>query len=334
MTVESQWFRRLLLSDLRIVVVVNELCGAQGTTVLSPGAAPLLFSVEGPMEFYPSFSDLWARAPNQLGVVFAPVFLFTILAEALAIQARQGRYPWRNTGVSLMLAVGHLVSQAAVHGLIFSVIAAGVYSLRLTTIPVSFLHWPALVALFVLTELAFYVEHRSSHRVALLWASHSVHHSTERMVTSAAFRLSWTPILSGVFLFYLPIVWFGFDPVWVFGMASASLTYQFFVHTELVPRIGWLEWVVNTPSAHRVHHASNPEYIDKNFGGVLMVWDHLLGTYQAERRDVAIRYGLSHPRSAPGNPFVIAYGGLVDLMRGVARAGSWRERLTLVFGPP
>jgi sterol desaturase/sphingolipid hydroxylase (fatty acid hydroxylase superfamily) len=214
------------------------------------------------------------------------------------------------------------------------VIAAGVYSVRLTTIPVSFLHWPALVALFVLTELAFYVEHRSSHRVALLWASHSVHHSTERMVTSAAFRLSWTPILSGVFLFYLPIVWIGFDPVWVFGMASASLTYQFFVHTELVPRIGWLEWVVNTPSAHRVHHASNPEYIDKNFGGVLMVWDHLLGTYQAERRDVAIRYGLSHPRSAPANPFVIAYGGLADLLRGVVRAGSWRERLTLVFGPP
>ena len=154
------------------------------------------------------------------------------------------------------------------------------------------------------------------------------------MVSSAAFRLSWTPILSGVFLFYLPIVWFGFDPVWVFGMASASLTYQFFVHTELVPRIGWLEWVVNTPSAHRVHHASNPEYIDKNFGGVLMVWDHLLGTYQAERRDVAIRYGLSHPRSAPANPFVIAYGGLADLLRGVVRAGSWRERLTLVFGPP
>jgi sterol desaturase/sphingolipid hydroxylase (fatty acid hydroxylase superfamily) len=154
------------------------------------------------------------------------------------------------------------------------------------------------------------------------------------MVTSAAFRLSWTPILSGVFLFYLPIVWIGFDPVWVFGMASASLAYQFFVHTELVPRIGWLEWLVNTPSAHRVHHASNPEYIDKNFGGVLMVWDHLLGTYQPERGDVAIRYGLAHPRSAPGNPLVIAYGGLVDLLRAVAAAKNWRQRLAQVFGPP
>ena len=286
------------------------------------------------MEFYLSFSDLLARAPNRIGVLFAPVFLFTILAEALVIRARAGRYPWRNTSVSIVLAVGHLISQAAVHGLIFSLIAAGVYSARLSTIPVSIGHWPALAALFVLTELAFYVEHRCSHRVALLWASHSVHHSTDRMVTSAAFRLAWTPLLSGVFLFYLPIVWIGFDPVWVFGTASASLTFQFFVHTELVPRIGWLEWVINTPSAHRVHHASNPEYIDKNFGGVLMVWDHLFGTYQAERSDVAIRYGLVHARSSPTNPLVIAYEGLIDLVRGVVRAGGWRERLMRVFGPP
>jgi sterol desaturase/sphingolipid hydroxylase (fatty acid hydroxylase superfamily) len=286
------------------------------------------------MGFYLSFSDLLAPAPNRISVLFAPVFLFTILAEALVIRARAGRYPWRNTSVSIVLAVGHLISQAAVHGLIFSLIAAGVYSARLATIPVSFGHWPALAALFVLTELAFYVEHRCSHRVALLWASHSVHHSTDRMVTSAAFRLAWTPLLSEVFLFYLPIVWIGFDPVWVFGTASASLTFQFFVHTELVRRIGWLEWVVNTPSAHRVHHASNPEYIDRNFGGVLMVWDHLFGTYQAERGDVAIHYGLVHERSSPINPLVIAYEGLIDLVRGVMRARGWRERFMRVFGPP
>jgi len=286
------------------------------------------------VEFYLSFSDLLAWARTHIGLLFLPLFLFTILVEALVIRAREGRYPWRGTGVSMILAIGHIISQAVVHGLIFSVFAAGVYAVRLTTIPVSFENWPALGLLFVLTELAFYVEHRCSHRVALLWASHSVHHSTERMVTSAAFRLSWTPILSGVFLFYLPIVWIGFDPVWVFGMVSASLAYQFFVHTELVPRIGWLEWLVNTPSAHRVHHASNPEYIDKNFGGVLMVWDHLFGTYQAEREDIPIRYGLSHPRSAPNNPLVIAYQGVMDLVRGLARAGSWRERFTLVLGPP
>jgi sterol desaturase/sphingolipid hydroxylase (fatty acid hydroxylase superfamily) len=234
------------------------------------------------MEFYLSFADLFSKVPNKITLLFIPVFIFTILAEALVIQARHGGYPWKNTGVSTLVAIGHVLTQAAVNGLIFGVIAAGVYAVRLTTIPVSWQNWPSLIALFVLTDLAFYVEHRCSHRIRLMWASHSVHHSTEKMVVSAAFRLAWTPILSGLFLFYLPIVWIGFDPIWVFGMASASLTYQFFVHTELVQRIGWLDWIINTPSAHRVHHASNPEYIDKNFGGVLMIWDHLFGTCRSK----------------------------------------------------
>jgi sterol desaturase/sphingolipid hydroxylase (fatty acid hydroxylase superfamily) len=286
------------------------------------------------MEFYLAFSDFWDRAPNKIGLVFIPVFIFTILAEALVIGSRRGGYSWSNTGVSALVAVGHIVTQAAVHGLIFGVIAAGVYQLRLTTIPISWHNPLSLIVLFVLADLAFYAEHRCSHKIRLMWASHSVHHSTEQMVCSAAFRLAWTPLLSGVFLFYLPIVWIGYDPVWVFGMASASLTYQFFVHTELVQRIDWLDWFINTPSAHRVHHASNPEYIDKNFGGVLMIWDHLFGTYQAERPDIKIRYGLAHPRSSPNNPFVIAYEELWRMLKEISSARGWRDRLRSVLGPP
>src|SRR5580692_12276123 len=127
------------------------------------------------MEFYLSFSDILSKFPNPMLLVFFPIFIFTILAEALVIRARQGSYSWKNTGVSTLVAVGHIVTQAAVHGLIFGVIAAAVYQVRLTTIPVSFQNWPSLVALFVLTDLAFYVEHRCSHRIRLMWASHSVH---------------------------------------------------------------------------------------------------------------------------------------------------------------
>ena len=286
------------------------------------------------MEFYLSFADLFERLPNKIAVTFIPVFLFTILAEALVIQARHGSYPWKNTGISTLLAVGHLLTQAAAHGVIFGFIAAAIYEVRLTTIPVSWGNWQSLIELFLLTDLAFYVEHRCSHRIRLLWASHSVHHSTERMVVSAAFRLSWTPILSGVFLFYLPIVWIGYDPVWVFGMVSASLTYQFFIHTELIKRIAWLDWVINTPSAHRVHHASNSEYIDKNFGGVLMIWDHLFGTYQAELPDIKICYGLSHPRSSPSNPFVIAYEDFWRIYKEVASGPGWHAWIRSVLGPP
>ena len=275
------------------------------------------------MEFYLSFNELVGK---NMMVIFLPVFLLAIILEGVLIFRRQGTYPWKNASVSVCMTFGHVLSQAAVRGLIFGIIAAGVHSVRLMTIPVSFDNWSTLVALFVMVDLGFYVEHRCSHRVRLLWASHSVHHSSEKMLATTAFRLPWTPILSGIFLFYLPIVWIGYEPVWVYGMVSANLSYQFFVHTELVPRVGWLEWVLNTPSAHRVHHASNPEYLDKNYGGVLLIWDHLFGSYQSERRDIPIRYGLMHPRSSPNNPFVIAYGELWLTLNAVLRTGTTRER--------
>jgi sterol desaturase/sphingolipid hydroxylase (fatty acid hydroxylase superfamily) len=276
------------------------------------------------MEFYLSFGELAGKISNPVTTVFLPVFLMATVLEAVVIAWRSGTYPWKNAGVSLCMAIGHFVTQAAAHGLILGIIATAIYKIRPTTIHVSFSNWTSLIILFLLVDLGFYVEHRCSHRVKLLWASHSVHHSSEKMQVTTAFRLSWTPILSGVFVFYLPIVWIGYDPVWVFGMVSGSLTYQFFVHTELVPRFGWLEWVINTPSAHRVHHASNPEYIDKNYGGVLLIWDHLFGSYQAERDDIAIRYGLAHERSSPNNPFVIAYEELWQTLK-----AAWQEKNVL-----
>jgi sterol desaturase/sphingolipid hydroxylase (fatty acid hydroxylase superfamily) len=166
------------------------------------------------MEFYLSFNELLGRGGNSLAIIFLPLFLVMTMLEGLIILYRQGDYPWKNAGVSLLVTVGHFITQAAVHGLIFGIIAAFVYKFRLTTIPVSFHNWISLIVLFLLVDLGFYVEHRCSHRIRFLWASHSVHHSSDKMQATTAFRLSWTPILSGVFLFYLPIVWIGYDPVW------------------------------------------------------------------------------------------------------------------------
>ena len=285
------------------------------------------------MEFYPSFHELLGRGGNSLTLIFLPLFLTMTVLEGLIILYREGTYPWKNAGASVLVTIGHLVTQAAVHGLIFGIIAAFVYKFRLFTIPVSFHHWISLIILFLLVDLGFYVEHRCSHRIRFLWASHSVHHSSDKMQATTAFRLSWTPILSGIFLFYLPIVWIGYDPIWVYGMVSLSLSYQFFVHTELVPHVRWLEWMINTPSAHRVHHASNPEYIDKNYGGVLLIWDHLFGSYQAERPDIDIRYGLVHARSSE-NPFVIAYEDFWQMIKDAFAAGSVGKALARMFGPP
>src|SRR5215467_2325945 len=289
---------------------------------------------EALMESYLSLNDLLQRTSNPILAIFLPIFLATTGLEAILLLFRRGEYPWKNACVSISMAAGHFITQAAAHGLIFGVIATFVYKVRLTTIPVSFDQWVNLIVLFVLVDFGFYVEHRCSHRIRFLWASHSVHHSSEKMLATTAYRLSWTPILSGVFAFYLPIVWIGYDPVWVYGMVSVSLTYQFFVHTELVPRVGWLEWFVNTPSAHRVHHASNPEYIDKNYGGVLLIWDHLFRSYRAERADIPIRYGLAHPRSSPNNPFVIAYEELWQTLKTAFTAGTARRGLNALWGPP
>jgi sterol desaturase/sphingolipid hydroxylase (fatty acid hydroxylase superfamily) len=286
------------------------------------------------MESYLSVADLLQKTSNPVILFFIPIFLVTTVAEMLVILYQRRSFPWKNAAVSMLMAIGHFLTQAASHGLIFGVIAASVYTVRPTTIPVSLNNWISLTLLFVLVDLAFYIEHRCSHRVRLLWASHSVHHSSESMLATTAYRLSWTPILSGVFLFYLPIVWIGFPPAWVYGMVSLSLTYQFFIHTELVPRIGVLEALINTPSAHRVHHASNVEYLDKNFGGILLVWDHLFGTYQSERHDVTIQYGLTHPRSRPANPLVIAYEGFWEIAKRVMSPGTARQRLVHLFGPP
>jgi sterol desaturase/sphingolipid hydroxylase (fatty acid hydroxylase superfamily) len=289
------------------------------------------------MELNLSFAQLGQlidKLPNKPAAAVLPIMLLAIVAEMLAIKARGGRYPWQGSLVSVTIAIGHAIAQAAANGLILGVIAATVYRFRIFTIDVSLRSPPALLALFLLSDFAFYWEHRCSHSVRLMWASHSVHHTVERMVFPAAFRLAWTPILSGVFLFYLPLVWIGFSPLWVFGMASASLTYQFFIHTEFAPHIGWLESALNTPSAHRVHHASNAEYLDKNFGGVLLIWDHMFGTYQAERTDIDIVYGVIPGRSNPVNPFVIAYEEFWDMIKELWRARSWRERWDYLWGPP
>jgi sterol desaturase/sphingolipid hydroxylase (fatty acid hydroxylase superfamily) len=143
------------------------------------------------MEFYLSVSELLGKTANPLILIFVPIFLFTALAEALLILHRQGTYPWKNAGVSISMAVGHFITQIATHGVVFGIIAMSVYEIRLTAIPISFRHWPSLIALFLLADLAFYVEHRCSHRIGLLWASHSVHHSSEKMLVTTAFRLSY-----------------------------------------------------------------------------------------------------------------------------------------------
>jgi sterol desaturase/sphingolipid hydroxylase (fatty acid hydroxylase superfamily) len=250
--------------------------------------------------------------------------------EGLLLERVRGRYDWRAYFASL----GDMALRVAVR--LMPVGAAGavfdwLWARRLYTMPLESV-WVWLT-LFVGLEFLYYWMHRADHRVRWLWASHAVHHSPNELNLSAAYRLGFTGRLSFAPLFLAPLVLAGFPPLVVGGALALNLLYQFWLHASWMPRLGPLEWIFNTPAHHRVHHASNPEYLDANFGGVLIVFDRLFGTLRVERADVSIRYGLAEPMKSY-NPFVIGLHEWMLIAHDIAASSTWREALRSAFGPP
>jgi sterol desaturase/sphingolipid hydroxylase (fatty acid hydroxylase superfamily) len=203
---------------------------------------------------------------------------------------------------------------------------------RLTTLT---LDTPAaFLLLFLGQELCYYGYHRAAHRVRWFWATHAVHHSPNQLTLATAVRLGATGKLSGTALFFAPLICLGYSPLAVFATVALNLTFQFWIHAAWIPKL-WapIEWLFNTPSHHRVHHASNAEYLDCNYGGVLIVFDRLFGSFVAERADVKPRYGLTTPLLTH-NPLRIAVHEWLNLARDLKNARGWRQRLNSVLGPP
>jgi sterol desaturase/sphingolipid hydroxylase (fatty acid hydroxylase superfamily) len=227
-----------------------------------------------------------------------------------------------------------LLGRRAVDALGISLTAplfAWAYAHRVDTIQLS--TFSAIAVLFMGQEYFYYWYHRAAHRMAWFWATHCVHHSPNELTLASALRLGWTGKLTGNSLFFLPLVWMGFPPVAVLTVVAANLLYQFWLHATWIPKLGVLEWVFNTPSHHRVHHGSNAEYLDCNYGGVLIVFDRLFGTHVEERDDIAIRYGLVEPITTY-NPLRINWHGWSTLAQQCRQAFGWRQRVAVLFGPP
>jgi len=271
------------------------------------------------------------RARHLFGPWFFLFILGSIALEVgwyLLIHRRS--YPWQETATS----VGIYLLRIPVRFLTPTIVA-----------PLAFLLWSyspiriplgtawGVGLLLLAEEFAYYWMHRTSHQVRWLWASHVVHHTPEHLHLASAFRLGATELLSGGWLFHLPLYLLGFNPVAVGAMSAVNLSYQFLLHTEAVGKLGPLEWVLNTPSHHRVHHASNPEYVDRNYGGMIIVWDRLFGTFVRERVELPIRYGLVHPVPSR-NPIRVTFHEWVAMAGDAWRARSWRERLRQLFGRP
>jgi sterol desaturase/sphingolipid hydroxylase (fatty acid hydroxylase superfamily) len=150
---------------------------------------------------------------------------------------------------------------------------------------------------------------------------------------ASAYRLGWTGTLTGTPLFFLPLVWLGFPPMLVIAALGINLLYQFWLHSEWIPKLGWLEWILNTPSHHRVHHAANANYLDTNFGGIVIVFDRLFGTLVVERPDIPCRYGLVKPLRSY-NPLYVAFHEWLAMLRDLRSARSLREFSGYLFGKP
>lgn len=260
-----------------------------------------------------------------------PAFVGLIVLEMLLVRATgRGAYEPRDTFTSLALGFGSTVS-----GLIFggAILALGVWLYRFRLFDIGWSWW-AWGLCFVLDDFAYYWFHRTAHRVRWFWASHVIHHSSQHYNLSTALRQTWTGPISLSFAFRLPVFLAGFPPAMILFCGGLNLIYQFWIHTEMVGRLPrWFEAVMNTPSHHRVHHATNPRYLDANYAGVFIVWDRLFGSFVPERADEPCRYGIVR-NLGTFNPFVAAFHEWIGIARDLAHARSWRERWGYVAGPP
>jgi sterol desaturase/sphingolipid hydroxylase (fatty acid hydroxylase superfamily) len=264
-------------------------------------------------------------------LALAPVFLACIAAEAWYYRKRAAaNYSLVDTLANAGLALMHQGSDALAWTLLIGVFYL-VYQHRLFDLPPASL-W-TVVALVIAQDFFYYWFHRASHRIRWLWASHVTHHSSERLNLSTAFRQSLTYPISGMWLFWLPLAWLGFRPTNIIAVVAINLAYQFFVHTQAIGRLGWLEAIFNTPSNHRVHHARNPRYIDRNYAGVLMIWDRLFGTFVPEDAALPCDYGIVGQIHSY-NPLTLTFHEWRAMFADAARAGGLRPALQQLWCPP
>ncbi|MDM4765283.1 sterol desaturase family protein [Pelomonas sp. SE-A7] len=263
--------------------------------------------------------------------VAAPTVLGLSLLEGLVLSWHKGGYDWRACGVSffdyaLRIAVTIFLPITLAEPLLRWTIEH-----RLTDLHVNDVG--SFLLLFLGLEFCYYWLHRMGHRVRWFWCNHAVHHSPNQLCLMASLRIGAFGKLIGGVIFLLPLIWLGFDTRLVLTALTLNLLYQFWIHATWIPKLGWLEYVLNTPSAHRVHHAANLEYLDANYGGVLIVFDRLFGTYVEEREDLPCRYGLIHPITT-NNPFKVEFGQWIQLGRDLLKARSPQAVLGLLFKPP
>jgi sterol desaturase/sphingolipid hydroxylase (fatty acid hydroxylase superfamily) len=266
-----------------------------------------------------------------------PVFLVFIVIE-WQIRRRKGKghrmwqqFETKDILTNLALGGAYQVFEVIAHLLVTGVAVLFLYQHRFYDIPVN--GW-TILPIFIAVEFCYYWFHRTSHRVRWFWSAHVVHHSSERMNFTTAMRQSLLYSITGWWLFFMPLVLLGVHPAVVFFLYGCDLAYQFFIHTEAVGKFHrWVEYWFDTPSNHRVHHGRNPEYVDKNYGGVLICFDRWFGTYAEEHVDNSVDYGITRQIHSY-NILTLNFHEFADMWRDVFRSGSLGQRIKHIWAPP
>ena len=269
------------------------------------------------------------KLPNPIDFA-VPAFILLILIEIIwAKRNAPEKYEPRDTLTSLAFGLGSTVAGALTAGMVVALFYAA-YAFRLFDIGWA---WWAWIACFVIDDLAYYLFHRSAHRVRWFWASHVNHHSSQHYNLSTALRQSWTGFVALGFIFRLPLILIGFHPAMVFFCGALNLIYQFWIHTEAIGKLPrWFEYVMNTPSHHRVHHATNPRYLDSNYAGTFIIWDRMFGSFVEESDEEPIRYGIVKQLGT----FNLLWSVFHEWI-GIARdlwSAPWRHKLGYLWRPP
>ena len=265
-----------------------------------------------------------------------PIFLLCIAIEAY-ISHRENKelYEWKDTVASTWVALGasllNISTRVATVGF-FAIFFELFKPLRENYLGYSELGWAWWVWLLCVLgdDFNFYWHHRFCHTVRIFWAAHIVHHSSEKFNFGTALRNGWT------IFFFKPIYWIwlpilGFHPVMVGTCLAINSTYQMFLHSRMVPSLGWFEKIFNTPWLHQVHHACNVDYLDRNHGGILIIWDKLFGTFHDNNQEP--KFGVLHPPNSY-NPLVLVGHEYRDIWVDVRSAKSWKDKFKYIFYAP
>jgi sterol desaturase/sphingolipid hydroxylase (fatty acid hydroxylase superfamily) len=263
----------------------------------------------------------------------SPIFAIVILVEIILSNYQERKvYSFKETVTNFYLSLLNGALDLAIRSGYFFIMMY-CFQLRLWNLETNFFYWAGLV---VGLDLLFYGLHRMEHFSRLFWAVHVTHHSSDKMNFSVAFRASvFQPLYR--FMFFIPLAFLGFEPIDILFVYSLTMFWTLFVHTEFIGKLGWMEKIFVTPSHHRVHHASNDKYLDRNMGQVFIIWDRLFGTFQEELpadEYEPIRYGLTTPPGSKG-PINIIFHEFVEISNDLGRKDlDWKDKVSLLVRPP